>query len=153
NLRAAFGWLSTVEAELLAERERQEREPDAPPRLLRFPYVDPFELEGFRTALAEEVRRRRGKTRELAATVDVRLSRPYDPMRLLRSMKDEALATFQVSVPDELKPLAILDASYPIKELERIDRTIERERNFPIESDGIKSYARVRGHLWLGAAG
>jgi hypothetical protein len=153
HLRNAFAWLSTVEVELLGERERQEREPGTPARLLRFPHIDAVDVERFQAALAEEVRRRRGKTRELAATVDALLARPYEPMRLVRSMKDEAVACYEITVPDALKPLAILDASYPIKELERIDATIERERNFPVESDGIKSYARVRGHLWLGAAG
>lgn len=46
------------------------------------------------------------------------------PLRLLRTKQDEGLVWYQISVPPELANILILDASYPIRELVKLDSSI-----------------------------
>ena len=51
-----------------------------------------------------------------------------------------ACVTYQITVPQELGSIAVLDASWPIRELERMDTTIREDQGF----DGrVKRYDRV----------
>lgn len=46
------------------------------------------------------------------------------PLRLLLTKQDEGLVWYQISVPPELSNILILDASYPIRELVKMDSSI-----------------------------
>lgn len=46
------------------------------------------------------------------------------PLRLLVTTQDEGLVWYQISVPPELENILILDASYPIRELVKMDSSI-----------------------------
>lgn len=57
---------------------------------------------------------------------------------------------YDIAVPPELKNIAILDASFPIRDLEQMDPTIKADPKF----DGnVKSYSRVIIHQMLANSG
>lgn len=61
------------------------------------------------------------------------------------------MISFEETVSASVVPMAILDASYPLRELEKLDRTIERDRWFADRA--LKRYGNVTGHLWRTASG
>jgi len=83
------------------------------------------------------------------------------PIRVLRAKTEAAAIAYNVSVPDQLHPVVILDASYPICELEKIDKTISEDDWFAAHAkavqDGrakpLKQYSNVIGHLWKRGSG
>ncbi len=60
------------------------------------------------------------------------------------------LIKYDVVVPRELRNVAVLDASWAIRDLERLDKTIKDDPNF---NGDVKSYSTVTGHHLIGASG
>ena len=57
---------------------------------------------------------------------------------------------YDVVVPRELRNVAVLDASWAIRDLERLDKTIKDDPNF---NGDVKSYSTVTVHHLIGASG
>lgn len=73
------------------------------------------DLDGFRSLLGK------GQHWE---TIQRFLDIVGSPLRLLLTKQDEGLVWYQISVPPELTNILILDASYPIRELVKMDSSI-----------------------------
>jgi hypothetical protein len=73
------------------------------------------------------------------------------PLRALATAQGTGLVTFDIVVPRELESVAIFDASYPIRELERMDPTIEL--GLHPEFEHIKRYDNVTLHYASAASG
>lgn len=73
------------------------------------------DLDGFRSLL--------GKGHQWE-TIQRFLDVVGSPLRLLMTKQDEGLVWYQISVPPELSNILILDASYPIRELVKMDSSI-----------------------------
>lgn len=150
-LRSALAWLAQAKGSLTAEQSRQEREPASMALPIRLP---PFgaaveQIDDWAKAIETECRKPRAPDAQAALTL---LDHgPSSPVRVAKALKERAVISIDLTVPDSLRPMAILDASYPIRELERLDRTIEPDEWF--QGRHLKSYSRVRGHLWRTASG
>ena len=70
------------------------------------------------------------------------------PMRMLKHGR-EALVSYSVVLPEDLKNIMVLDASYAIRKLEQADKTIQNAETLPTWSqyglsfDQLKKYAHV----------
>ncbi len=76
------------------------------------------------------------------------------PLRVIaNSGFEDAYIKYDLAVPPELNRVAILDASYPIRELERLDTTINEDPAFKaiLERGPIKRYDAVAIH-WMNHA-
>ena len=66
----------------------------------------------------------------------------------------EAVITYTVDVPDHLRPMAILDASFAVRKLARLDKTVMVPRSarpsaFDFDFDGrVKRYGQVTINHW-----
>jgi hypothetical protein len=59
-------------------------------------------------------------------------------LRLLRGNKTAAI-TYQIAIPTELKNILVLDASYPIRQLEKVDPTLHNAEDLPsCKAYGVK---------------
>lgn len=84
-------------------------------QLLTIEAPDGIDLDAYRTLLGSSVQ---------WETIRRFLNVVGSPLRLLRTKQDEGLVWYQISVPPELANILILDASYPIRELVRLDSSI-----------------------------
>ncbi|MEJ1389751.1 MAG: hypothetical protein RPU34_02475 [Candidatus Sedimenticola sp. (ex Thyasira tokunagai)] len=66
-----------------------------------------------------------------------------DSLRVIRTRQNDAFLKYEVIIPEELTNLVILDASYPIRELCKLDETIKE-----IETGFQKDYSPVEIH-WM----
>lgn len=183
-LQAALGWLSAAKAALTAEQERQEREPGSPAQLLYLPsvvgterwlgvieeereerepapspldlpsVVTPEAIDEWLDAIDDEGRKPRAPGMDAAK--HLLENGPATPVRVLHALKERAMVSFEVTIPEDLRPIAVLDASYPIKELEKLDKGIECDPSFAQPKGQfakIKRYSRVTGHVWRTKSG
>lgn len=65
------------------------------------------------------------------------------PIRVAYTQQDGGLISYDITVPTELQSIAILDASYPIRDLERMDKTIQLGGKF---TSDMKRYDHVNIH-------
>ncbi len=73
------------------------------------------------------------------------------PLRVVTSNQGGGgLIKYDVVVPRELRNVAVLDASWAIRDLERLDKTIKDDPNF---NGDVKSYSTVTVHHLIGASG
>src|SRR5262249_52893178 len=98
-------------------------------RLIQLPELSTFEADLYSRAL-----RKRSETKPLASLLDLR-------ERYLRvipvNQGGGAVVTYDITVPNALKDVILLDASYPIRQLERLDPTILPAPSF---SGAVKRY-------------
>jgi hypothetical protein len=72
------------------------------------------------------------------------------PLRVAYTHQDGGLISYDITVPVELSSIAILDASYPIRDLERMDKSIQLGGKF---SSNMKRYDHVTIHHLKAASG
>lgn len=122
------GALEAIEQELVRQRAGSEPQP------LELPAIDDNLLHAIRCDVG---------TAEVQEALRLFLDMAQEPLRVIEDQQGHAVVTYDIVVPKELESIAILDASYPIRELERMDPTIQQGCYFP---EDLKRFDRVRLH-------
>lgn len=131
---AALGFLEdcwgALEAELAAQRADGRG-----PGPIRLPERSELELSAYRRILSRDI-----TTDPLRRLVDI----CQEPLRVVATNQGSgAFVAYDIAVPRELTNIVVLDASFPIRLLEQLDRTIQRDPEF----DGaVKAYGKVTIH-------
>lgn len=133
----ALAFFAALLAPLVAEKKAQAD--GARPREFYLGTEDPDDI-----ASAEHLIRRY-KRRFYAEHLEGLLGLVGHRVRIASTVAEGTIVRFVLSVPREVENIAILDASYPIRELERMDPTIRRGGTF--NPDTLKRYDRVTLHL------
>lgn len=84
--------------------------------VLCLPVLDEIKLDGFLYLLGNS---------PLRESIRRFLQMVHLPLRLIQTNQGDGMVQYQVSVPPELENILILDASYPIRELEKLDSSIK----------------------------
>jgi hypothetical protein len=66
-----------------------------------------------------------------------------EPLRAAHTNQEGGMISYDITIPRELESIAILDASYPIRELEKMDKSIQLGGNY---SSNMKRYDHVKLH-------
>jgi hypothetical protein len=110
----------------------------------------PISLRPLRWDHAREYRAIIGNHPESAALQDL-LAITSDTIRVIKAgPQGEGLVTCRPTIPPELATIAVLDASYPVRELTKYDTIIVNEDCFP---KNVKRYDKVTLHLLPFGAG
>lgn len=109
-------------------------------------WLPALSLEARRGVLTEMRHRKAGSYEALRALVGY----SDECFSFARTGQGSGLLRYDILVPDELRSVAILDASYPIRQLERMDPTIQLGARF---AEGIKRYDDVTIHHLRRATG
>jgi hypothetical protein len=120
-----------LNAELDAQKQHHRR-----PSVIRLPTLTELELDRYGKALGNRI-----ETKPLTTL----LKFSQGNLRVIRvNQGGGAFVNYDITVPRTLENIIVLDASYPIRELERLDPTIQHAPNF----DGaVKRYDEVEIHL------
>lgn len=121
------------------EQERQKA--GAKPKQLELPVVDDNLLHAIRCDIG---------TAEVQEALHLFLEMAQEPLRVIEDKNGQVVVTYEIVVPKELESMAILDASYPIRELEKMDPTIKQGVIFP---DDLKRFDHVRLHHLKSSSG
>ena len=111
------------------------------------PPLEPAEVDAYRA----EVRRLSSGLGAWANELDAVLSVSQEALQVLRAEQGGGVVAVREAVPPGLRNVVVLDASTPIRELVRLDPTIETEQTIP-PSD-LKTYEAVEVHQLLAAGG
>lgn len=126
----------TVERSLAALRQHGDPEGVGVP--LDLSMRSEGELEAYRNALRQVVRLPTQYREALTTMLEI----SQEPLRVLALGADEGLVWTRESVPEQLRNVVVLDASYPVRELMRLDPTIEDAT--PAQALGVmKSFEEV----------
>ena len=110
------------------------------------------ELEpGIIEAYRELVGRFAGKLRGFDADLQDLLALSRETLRVLGSEQGDGIVTAREAVPLTLRNVVVLDASAPIRELARLDPTVEVVESF--SAADLKSFERVEVHQLLSPGG
>lgn len=107
---------------------------DKQPRPVILPALDDITIGAFKGKLTAD---------ELAEPLKQLLEMSQEPLRALTTTQGSGLITYDITVPRALESIAILDASYPIRELERMDASITLGLQADVTA-GIKRYDHVQ---------
>ncbi len=111
------------------------------PKVIRLPALTSIEVDIIKKQIG------RGSVEEvLLSFMDI----CQEPVRAAYTQQDGGLISYDLVVPAELETIAILDASYPIRDLERMDKSIRLGGKF---SQGMKRYEQVTIHHLKAASG
>lgn len=119
-------------ASIRHELERQHA--GAEPQRLGLPTIDDNLLHAIRCDVG---------TAEVQEALRLFLDMAQEPLRVIEDKNGQAVVAYDIVVPKELESMAILDASYPIRELEKMDKTIQQGCAFPAD---LKRFDDVRLH-------
>jgi hypothetical protein len=133
---AALRYARACETTLAQELARQRATQDAKPLSVRLPLIEPEELDKHRAALSA--------IKGYAVALDT-LSDMFDlvglPVRVLdRVDGGGAHITYTVAVPEDLRRVVVLDASWPIRLLEQFDTSMTIKPGF---RGRVKQYDQV----------
>lgn len=129
--------METLKAELDAQRDT-----GRPPQRIALPACDADTLETFARSLPNR--------QDRPKALDVLLEVARQPVRAINTGQGGAYVAYEVCIPPELTRVAVLDASFPIRELESMDKSIKTAPRF----DGrVKGYSNVTVHFAKHAAG
>ncbi len=103
------------------------------------------------SAYRDEVARLSGPLRGFGAELDALLAQAQDTLRVVGTEQGDGVVTARDAVPAALRDVVILDASAPIRELARLDHTVEVVETFPIAS--LKSFVDVTVNQICSAGG
>jgi hypothetical protein len=122
---------------ILDHELQEQREHGRSPKALVLPQRDGDTVDRYRVALEKF----NGRTKTLRDFLDI----THQRVRVVKAAQSGgAYVTYTVTVPDELQRVAVLDASWPIRELEQMDPTIQADPEF----DGrVKKYSNVELHF------
>jgi len=146
DMGKALAYLSEAWTVLDAELQAQKRY-DREPRPVRLPPLDPSEIDRYTAALSGADL----ATSLVLAPLRSLLEISQSPLRVLETNQGGAgTITYDIVVPSELRNVAILDASWPIRDLERLDKTIKEDVDF---NGDIKTYRNVTVYQLFANAG
>ncbi len=116
------------------EHELERQRAGAEPQRLALPEFDDNLLHAIRSEVGKE---------EVQEILRQFLDIVYEPLRVIEDKQGQAVVAYDIIVPRELQSIAILDASYPIRELEKMDKTIQLGCHFPAD---LKRFDQVQLH-------
>jgi len=118
---AAVAYLDHALSLLGAELQRQKDTGVGTARPVQLPEIDGETIAKFKRELTPST------VIDIAEPLRSLLEMATQPLRAVYTTGRESsgLISYDIAVPPELENIAILDASYPIRELERLDRTIK----------------------------
>ena len=145
NLQEVYAYLSKCWWIIEAERKDQ-REGCQDPKRLKMPSREPEDIGRFIEALPVN---HENRTAMSALGAFLKLSQM--PMRYYAGNDGGGgMIRYEIVIPPDLCPIAVLDASFPISELTKLDKSIRLDEKF----DGdVKSYADVTLHLMVSRSG
>ncbi len=135
----AIYYLTAVLDAIMAEVDRQKRtHTRAEPVVLDPLTID--DVRGFKAALGDE-----------SARLKRLIEMAQEQLRVVWTSHCDGLVTYDIVVPAELKNIAVLDASFPIRALERLDTSIVD--GMPKDRPPVKTYEQVTIHHLKTASG
>ena len=148
DLRDAINYLDqtweVIQAEYIRQKAVVGKKVD--PRKLALPEADSDDLERYREALPNDAYRGIVAVRHLLAMIGTGTS-----LRVITGTQGSGgCIQYDIAVPPVLTSVAVLDASWAIRDLERMDKTIKDDPGF----DGdVKDYGDVTVHFMHHASG
>lgn len=122
---------------ILDQEHQEQRQSGRSPKALTLPQRDGETVDRYRAALE----RYNGRTKTLRDFLDI----AHQRVRVVKATQSGgAYVTYTVTVPEDLCRVAVLDASWPIRELEQMDPTIQADSEF---NGRVKKYSRVDLHF------
>ncbi len=128
----AMEFFDAALASIRHELERQQA--GGEPQRLGLPTIDDNRLHAIRCDVG---------TAEVQEALRLFLDMAQEPLRVIEDKNGQAVVAYDIVVPKELESMAILDASYPIRELEKMDKSIQQGCAFPAD---LKRFDHVRLH-------
>lgn len=116
------------------EQELTRQRAGAKPQRLSLPVIDSNQLYAIQCEVGRS---------EVQEVLQMFLEMTTEPLRVIEDNQGQAVVAYDIVVPRELESMAILDASYPIRELEKMDKTIQLGCHFPVD---LKRFDQVRLH-------
>lgn len=111
-------------------------------RTLVLPELTPVELAGYEALL--------GHSAEWEPLRDLLRLSPHE-LRVVTTQQHDGVLWYQLSVPDDLENVLILDASYPIRKLVQLDKSIICDSRYANRE--VKRFDRVTIHQMLAFGG
>ena len=118
-----YRYISKALEDIRKETERQKREPQSNPRVLRLPELNADEIRAMKVALGN-----RSETSEAREFLEVS---QHDLRVFLPPTNQGGVVRYDILVPPELENIVILDASHNIRRLAHLDGTIKQPAVFP----------------------
>lgn len=115
----------------LIDKEIESQRKGSKPSRITFKSISHTDFRSFKDSL-----------RKGCDTIKAFLSICQEPLRIVDTQEEKGLIYFDIVVPEELQNIVILDASYLIRELEKLDKSIEA----PYHSNGGITYGNVKVH-------
>jgi hypothetical protein len=115
DLRDCFDYLQSAIEMLYQEIKSQKDEGNSAQRI-ELPKLSSQQLQNYKQSLPES---------EVYEPLKYLLDMSQNPLRVALTEQKNGVITYDIVVPSELENIIILDASYPIRELQRLDKTIE----------------------------
>ncbi len=134
ELKQAFAYLQAALDTLNSEIESQQDQGQAGSRI-KLPELTGPQIQEFKRSLGDD---------EVCKSLKNLLDMSQNPLRVVFAQGKNGIITYDIVVPSELENIIILDASYPIRELQRLDESIK-------PYDGVSvpiSYENVTIHQW-----
>lgn len=138
--RAAIAYIERALA-ILSEELTAQREEGRAAQVVRLDPCTADELGGYDKALRRVYLRGKGQTRkrEELETLTRFLSFCQEPLRIVSTSQGDGFITYDIVVPPELKRVVVLDASYVVRDLERMDDALEIAEGY----ENIKRFSNV----------
>lgn len=114
SFRPLFDFTDQVVDQISQALKQAKAKPESSP-ILNIDFPEKIIVDGFKSLL--------GRSDEWESIRRL-LDSFGSPLRLMLTAQSEGIVRYQISVPPELKNVLILDASYPIRELIQLDKTI-----------------------------
>jgi hypothetical protein len=127
--------VETIEAELLRQKAGLD------PEVIHLPALTPSTIDLISTQIG---------TGTIEGVLREFLSMSQEPLRVAYTQQEGGLITYDITLPRELESIAILDASYPIRALEKMDKSIQLGGKF---SSNMKRYDNVTVHHLRSSSG
>ncbi len=115
DLKRAFAYLQSAIDTLNSEIASQQDQGQAANQI-RLPELTGPQIQEFKRSLGDD---------EVCKPLKDLLDMSQNPLRVTFAQGKNGVITYDIVVPSDLKNIIILDASYPIRELERMDETIK----------------------------
>lgn len=101
------------------ERQKNDKEGDIRPKVIRFPPLDSLQVNDYKDSLGD------GDNKGVSETLKGVLDISQEELRVLTNVEQKGgVLKFDLVVPRELENMVVLDASYNIRELANMDETV-----------------------------
>ena len=137
ELKQAFAYLQSAKEILNSEIESQKNQGQSASRIM-LPELTGPQIHEFKRAISDREPRDSEVYRPLKNLLDM----SQNPLRVIFAQGKRGIITYDIVVPAELENIIILDASYPIRELQKLDKSISQFPgvSVPIAYDNVTVY-------------